>query len=183
MSLSRRSLLAAPALVVASGVWAQQKTQAPKQLVLPLRWYQVQVEDNAFSVEMPGIPDHRVLNDKSGRGTPFVLHSYSLEAGGYSYALQTALYPEDVDVSQPRRILQAALDGRTQSLQGRKWLRTDWRDVQGAASVESVGSLAGNNALRQLVLLKERRFISLAFLGAIVTSVEAERFFKSLKLV
>ena len=44
--------------------------------------------------------------------------------------------------------------------------------------------MAGGNALRQLNLLKERRFVSLAFLGSAagVTGVEAERFFKSLKL-
>ena len=38
------------------------------------------------------------LNDASAPGTAFVLHSYSLEAGGYSYVVQTALYPADVDV-------------------------------------------------------------------------------------
>ena len=36
--------------------------------------------------------------------------------------------------------------------------------------------------LRQLSLLKERRFVSLAFLGPSVNGPEADRFFKSLKL-
>jgi hypothetical protein len=182
MNLARRHLLAAPAFLLAPAAMAQQKAQPTKQLVIPLKWYQVQVEDNAFTVEMPGIPDHRIVNDKSTRGTAFTLHSYSLETGGYSYAIQTALYPEDVDITQPRRILQAALDQRARQLVGRKWAKADWREVQGANAVESSGALAGGNALRQLALLKERRFVSLAFLGAIVSSVEAERFFKSLKL-
>ena len=151
---------------------------------MPLTWYGVRIDENAFTIEMPGIPDHRIVNDMSARGTAFQLHSYSLETGGYSYLAQTALYPFDVDITQPRLILQASLNGRVQQLVGRQWTRTAWREIAGAAAVEAVGAMAGGNALRQLNLLKERRFVSLAFLGSAagVTGVEAERFFKSLKL-
>ena len=178
MTVLRRGLLAVPLLALAGGARAQ------KKLVVPITWYAVRVEDNAFTVEMPGIPDHRIVNDVTARGTTFTLHSYSLEIGGYSYVAQTALYPVDVDVTQPRTILQAALNGRVQQLVGRKWTSVEWREIAGAAAVESVGALAGGNALRQLNLLKERRFVSLAFLGnaAGVKGVEAERFFKSLKM-
>jgi hypothetical protein len=172
----RRSLFVLPLLAVTGTAQAQKKQIET--------WYGVRVEDNAFTVEMPGIPDHRIVNDASARGTAFQLHSYSLEAGGYSYVAQTALYPEDVDVTQPRTILQAALDGRSQQLVGRKWKSADWREIGGAAAVESTGALVGGNVLRQLNLLKERRFVSLAFLGSAAgaTGAEAERFFKSLKL-
>lgn len=184
MSLSRRGVLAAP-LLAPSLLAFSGSARAQKKLEIPLTWYVVRVEDNAFTVEMPGIPDHRVMNDTSARGTAFQLHSYSLETGGYSYVAQTALYPADVDVTQSRTILQASLNGRAQQLVGRKWTKTDWRGIAGAAAVESLGALNGGNALRQLTLLKERRFVSLAFLGnaAGATGVEAERFFKSLKLV
>ena len=181
MKLRRRHLLVAPALLSAPAVLAQPKGQ-PKRVEIPLKWYRVQVEDNAFTVEMPGIPDHRIVNDRSPRGTVFTLHSYSLETGGYSYVVQTALYPEDVDVTQPRRILQAALDDRARQLAGRQWAKVEWRDAQGAAAVEASGPLAAGNALRQLVMLKQHRFVLLAFLGSIVSSVEAERFFRSVKL-
>jgi hypothetical protein len=171
--------LAAPLLAATSSAHAQ------KRLEMPLTWYGVRVEDDAFAVEMPGIPDHRVVNDVSARGTAFQLHSYSLEIGGYSYVAQTALYPADVDVTQPRTILQAALNSRVEQLAERKWSRVDWREIAGASAVASVGALTGGNVLRQLTLLKDRRFVSLAFLGnaAGATGVEAERFFKSLKLV
>ncbi len=167
-----------PLLALAGGARAQ------KKLVVPITWYGVRVEDNAFTVEMPGIPDHRIVNDVTARGTTFTLHSYSLEIGGYSYLAQTALYPLDADLTQPRTILQAALNGRIQQLVGRKWTSIEWREIAGAAAVESVGALAGGNALRQFNLLKERRFVSLAFLGnaAGVMGLEAERFFKSLKM-
>ena len=178
MSLRRRSLLGAPLALLAA------EARAQKRLEIPLTWYVVQVEDSAFTVEMPGIPDHRILNDRSARGTPFALHSYSLDIGGYSYAAQTALYPEDVDVTQPRLILQSALNARAQRLSGGKWSKVEWRELSGASAAESIGPLAGGKALRQLVLLKGRRFASLAFLGAAagVTGAEAEHFFKSFKL-
>jgi hypothetical protein len=179
MMLVRRGLFSLPLLALAGAARAQSK------LVVPITWYGVRVEDNAFTVEMPGVPDHRIVNDVSTRGTSFQLHSYSLEVGGHSYVAQTALYPADVDVSQPRAILQAALAGRVQQLIGRQWTRTDWHEISGAAAVESIGALPGGNALRQVNLLKARRFVSLAFLGsaAAATGGEADRFFKSLKLL
>jgi acyl-coenzyme A thioesterase PaaI-like protein len=172
----RRSLASVPALLLAGS--------AAAQLRMPAKWYLVQVEQNAFTVEMPGVPDHRVVNDTTAGGTAFALHSYSLEAGGYSYVAQTALYPRDVDTTNPRRLLQAALDARAQALAAGKWTKVDWREILGGASAESVGTVRGGNALRQLVLLKEHRFASLAFLGPAgsVTGPEAERFFKSFKM-
>lgn len=160
------------------------RAHAQKRVVIPLQWYQLAVEDNAFTVELPGIPEHRVIDDRSARGTAFPLHSYSLELGGYSYVVQTALYPFDVDVTQPRLILQAALADRARKLVGGKWAKVDWREIQGAAAVESTGPLPGGSELRQLMLLKQRRFVSLAFLGPAGTTggAEASRFVKSLKL-
>lgn len=170
-TMKRRLVLAAPAVGLAM--------PARAQLKIPARWYAVKVEDGAFTVEMPGVPDHRVLNDATARGTTFALHSYSLDAGGLSYVAQTALYPPDVDVARPRTLLQAALDGRAASLDGRRWTRIDWREPQGASAADSYGSVRGM-PLRQEVLLKGRRFVSLAVLGP--AGPEADRFFASLKL-
>ena len=176
MSLLRRGLFALPVLAFTGGTRAQLK--------VPATWYAVQVEDNAFTVQMPGVPDHRVVNDRSARGTAFALHSYSIDSGGLSFVAQSALYPPDVVVAQPRTILQMALVDRAQKLDGGKWSQVDWREIQGATAAESTGSAMGGYAVRQLVLLKGRRFVSLAFLGpaATVRGPEADRFFKSLKL-
>jgi len=172
----RRLLIAMPMLALAGGAHAQRK------LEIPAKWYAVRVEDDAFTVEMPGVPDHRIINDVSAGGTAFALHSYSLESGGFSYVVQTALYPADVDVTQPRRVLQAALDGRASQLASRRWDRADWREVDTVASVESIGTVRPGAMLRLLSLLKGRRFVSLAFLGPSVNGPEANRFFQSLKL-
>ncbi len=179
MTLSRRTVLAASALPVTANAWAQQRP-----LVIPTKWFAIQLEAAAATVEMPGVPDHRVVNDWSARGTVFPLHSYSLEIGGYSYVAQTALYPSDVDATRPRAIVQATLDGRAQQLVNGKWTKIEWRDVGGGTAADSLGGLKNGLALRQLVLVKDRRFVSLGFLGAPggMTGVEAERFIKSLKL-
>lgn len=177
--ICRRLFLAAS--VVAAPVAVQAQLKIPPQGTLT-KWYVVRVVDDAFTVEMPGIPDHRVVNDASARGVPFMLHSYSLESGGNSYVAQTAVYSEDVDTSQPRRMLQAMLDGRAAQLAGRKWARTEWQEIGGGASVESFGTLASGSQLRLLSLQKYRRFVSLAFLGPNATVPDADRFFKSLKV-
>lgn len=175
--IGRRLLLAIPPLLAATG-----GAHAQRKLDIPAKWYAVRVDENAFTVEMPGIPDHRVVSDVSARGTSFTLHSYSLESGGSSFVAQTALYPADVDVAQPRRVLQAALDGRAEQLTGRKWDRIDWRESGGATMVDSTGTVRAGTMLRLLSVVKGRRFVSLALLGPSAGGPEAERFFKSLKL-
>ena len=178
MILSRRVFLASaaamPSLAHAQGGHLSITTKD--------KWVRVVGVDNAFTVDMPGIPDRKVLNDVSARGTPFVLNSDSLEEGGNSYVVQTALYPADVDTRQPKTVLQAALDARAKKLAGGKWSTTNWREVGGATAVESSGALANGSQLRQLSVLKGQRFISLAFLGPTATGPDADRFFRSLKI-
>ena len=117
MMQTRRFFMAVAALGTGAGpAWAQLKTPPA---AMSAKWYAVQVEDLAFQVEMPGIPDNRRIDDRSAKGTPFVLFSYSLEVGATAYVVQTAVYPADVDARQPRPLLQAALDARAQPLAGR----------------------------------------------------------------
>ena len=80
--------------------------------------------------------------------------------------------------------LQSVLDDRAQRLVGGKWTKIEWREVLGAPAAESIGSVAGGSMLRQLVLLKGRRYVSLAGLGPAdsLRTPEVERFFKSLRL-
>lgn len=179
---TRRFLLAAAATLGAAALPARAQLRTPPTS-LAAKWYAVQVEDGAFQIEMPGIPDNRRIDDRSARGTPFVLFSYSLEVGGNAYVVQTALYPADVDARQPRPLLQAALDARAQPLAGRKWKSVNWRDVQGALTAETLGTLPNGSGLRQQVMLRGNRFVALAFLGpeAGLTGPEAQRFFNSLK--
>lgn len=174
MSASRRSFLVLPMVLFAADAAAQS-----------VSWFPVEGADKSFFVEMPGAPVYKVLDTVSAGGTPFVYHSYSLEYRRLSFVAQSALFPADVDVRQPKINLQSALDDRAQRLAGGKWTRVDWKTVQGAPAVESVGPLAGGNALRQLVLLKGRRYVSLGYLAPAdaMRAPEAERFFSSLRLL
>ena len=173
MSLLRRQVLALPVAMAAGSASAQSV------------WIPVTSADNSFFVEMPGTPTYKVLDTTTPAGTAFVYHSYSLEYRRLSFVAQTALYPAEVDVAKPRANLQMALDDRAQKLEGGKWSKVDWRDVQGASAVESIGPIAGGSALRQLVLLKGRRFVSLGYLAPAdaMRAPEAERFFRSLRLL
>lgn len=174
MSQFRRSLLALPAALAARDVMAQSAA-----------WFPVEGADKSFFVEMPGAPVYKVIDTVSAGGTKFVYHSYSLEYRRLSFVAQGALYPADVDVRQPRLNLQAALDDRAQRLAGGKWTQVDWKSVQGAPAAESIGPVAGGNALRQLIVLKGHRYVSLGYLAPAdaMRAPEAERFFRSLRLL
>lgn len=174
MRSGRRSMVVLATTLVAGSASAQTAT-----------WFPLQDADKSFFVEMPGAPVYKVIDTVSAAGTPFVYHSYSVEYRRLSFVAQSALFPADVDVRRPRTVLQSALEDRAQRLSGGKWSQVDWKQVQGAPAVESVGPLAGGNALRQLVLLKGRRYVSLGYLGPAdaMRAPEAQRFFASLRLL
>ncbi|MDP1854001.1 MAG: hypothetical protein Q8L26_07380 [Candidatus Omnitrophota bacterium] len=104
MTLHRRQLFALPLAMAAGGASAQ------------TGWVVVPGADNSFLVDMPGTPVYKVIDTTTPAGTAFVYHSYSLEYRRLSFVAQTALYPVDVDVRQPRLNLQSALDDRAQRL-------------------------------------------------------------------
>ncbi len=185
MKLARRVFVTLPFAVAAGNAAAQLRAppQAPSSAPQSV-WYAVRGADHSFIVDMPGEPVYKVLDTRSPGGTPFVYHSYSLDYRRLSFVAQTALYPADVDVRQPRLNLQSALDDRAQRLQGGKWTKVEWREVQGTPAAELVGTVPGGSVLRQLVLLKGRRYVSLACLAPADASStpEVARFFKSLRL-
>ena len=80
------------------------------------------------------------------------------------------------------RIPQDFDPARSSRSESQRWSRNTCVQADGATAADSTGTLSGGSMLRQLVLLKGSRFVSLAFLGASVTTPEADRFFKSLKL-
>ena len=170
---TRRGLLVALPVLAAAAAAPAQST-----------WYAVRGPGNAFFVDMPGEPVYKVIDTQSPGGAAFAYHSYSLEYRRLSFVAQTALLPADIDLRQPRTYLQSVLDDRAQRLAGGKWTSVNWRDMQGVPAAESIGSVQGGNVLRQLVLLKGRRYVSLAYLAPAdsLRTSEAERFFGSLRL-
>jgi hypothetical protein len=155
---------------------------AVSQALAQAVWYAVRGAERSFVVDMPGEPVYKVIDATSRGGARYALHSYSLETGRLSFVAQTAV-PPDLDVSDSRRALQGILDERAARLDGGKWARVDWRQVQGAPAVDSTGPVQGGRMLRQLVVLRGRRVVSLACLGSAeaLRGPDAERFFASLR--
>src|SRR5262249_24240699 len=127
-------------------------------------WYAVRGAERSFIVDMPGEPVYKVIDAVSPAGIRYANHFYSLDSGRLSLVVQTSLYP-GADPGDPRRLLQALLDDRATRLDGGRWSRVDWRQVQGLPAVDSLGPVQGGRALRQLVVLRDRRVVSLACLG------------------
>src|SRR5712671_8162405 len=130
MTLARRGFVALPLVLAAAAAQAQLKQPPPPSQAPQSVWYAVRGTDNAFIVDMPGEPVYKLIDTVSPGGTKFVYHSYSLDYRRLAFVAQTALYPADVDVRQPRLNLQSVLDDRAQRLQGGKWTSVEWRDLQ-----------------------------------------------------
>ena len=159
MMVLRRGLLALAASAVATATAAQ------------VLWLKVEGPDRAFTVEMPGTPEYKLVSQ---------FHSYSLVRGPIEFVMQSV---EVGYTAPPREILQTALDGAAPHLVGGKWQSVDWREVQGVPAVEATGALKDGNALRNLLVLKGRRLVSLGMRGPTGTTrfPAAERFFGSLR--
>lgn len=152
--------------------------------VAQVLWLTIEGPGRVFTVQMPDKPEYKISTLKSPAGTMFALHSYLLTRGPIDYVAQTETYPPDIDVAQPKAVLQAALDGTAPHLVGGKWDRIVWTQVQGAPAANALGMFKDGRAFRNLVVLKGHQFYSLGFLGppGMDKIVDADRFFTSLKV-
>ncbi len=147
-------------------------------------WLTIEGPERVFTVQMPAKPEYKISPLRSPAGTAFNLHSYLLTNGPVDYVAQTETYPADIDVSQPRAVLQAALDATALYLVGGKWDKITWRQVQGAPAADASGTFKDGRTFRNLVVLKGRQFYSLGFRGPLGMDriLDADRFFASLKV-
>jgi hypothetical protein len=157
---------------------------APLPASAQTAWQMVEGPEGVFTVEMPAKPGYEVQQAKSGGGTPFAYHSYSLDLEGRAYVTQTATYPADVNVSNPRTNLQAALAASGRQLQSKKWDQTTWTTVQGAPAVEAIGKISDQLEFRNLFILKGRQMYSVGYGGppGTIRDADAKRYFDSLRL-
>jgi hypothetical protein len=152
----RRALLAA--LTLPAAAFAQ------------VLWLKVEGPNRAFIFELPGTPEYKIQDR---------LHSYSLVRGPMEYVVQGI----EIDVPQPRAVVQAALDGAAPSLAGAKWQKIDWRESPGMLVADANGTLKDGNAFRNLVALKGKQLVSMGLRGPAGTTrfPDADRFFNSLR--
>jgi hypothetical protein len=136
----------------------------------------------AFSFEMPGKPQYTTSQGQAG-GQSYTVHQYMVEIDPRAYVVQTAIYPANVNVSEPKRNLQSGLDNAAKNNEGGKWTSVKWTKFKGLEAVEAAGTRDGN-AVRNFSLLKGSQIISMTYAGprGSAPSPEADRFLRSLKI-
>ena len=156
--IRRGIVLAVPALAFVARAEAQ------------VLWLKVEGPERAFTFELPGTPDYKIQGG---------LHSYSLTRGPIEYVVQAV----EVAEGDAAGVVQAAIDGTAPHLVDGRWQRIDRRQVHGSPAIEASGVLKNGNALRNLVVMKGRRLVSLGLRGPAGTTrfPDAERFFASLR--
>ena len=147
-------------------------------------WYRLKGPGGVFTVEVPSQPGYRTENATSGGGTPFIYHSYTLDHEGRAFVVQTATYPRDVEVSDPRVNLQSALNASEAHLATKKWDKISWMQVHGSPAAEALGVMNDTLHFRNVLILKGRQMYSLGYAGppGTVRSEDANRFFGSFRI-
>ena len=126
------SVLAAMALMLAQDAGAQNPAPASEGgSSAPAQWQTVAGSDRGFSADMPAAPTYSSVQMKTAAGSVYTMHQYLLEQGNVAFVVQTAAYPDDINVSNPRANLQGGLDNAAKGMEGGKWISIDWRRIEG----------------------------------------------------
>jgi hypothetical protein len=139
--------------------------------------------DGTFSAELPSVPKYSTQRVATGTGSLYVVHQYLLEQGDTAFIVQTAVYPDDINVSNPRVNLQGGLDNLAKGMEGAKWASIDWVTHQGLTASDAVGARNGH-AVRSFSVMKGRQVFTLIYAGTpgSARSADVNRFIASLRL-
>lgn len=144
-------------------------------------WRTVTARDGSFTVEMPAEPEYTTTPVKTVGGKDYIRHNYVGELGGRAFVLQTATYPDDVDLSNPKSNLQSGLDSAAGQMDGGKWTDVKWGTYQDVATTDAVGTRAPFQ-VRNFAVIKGRTIYTLTYAGPPGTAqlADVDRFIKSL---
>jgi len=161
-------------------------TPAPPEtasLAEPAAWHTVTGPDNSPIAELPAAPTYTSSRVATSTGSLYTLHQYLLEQGDAAYIVQTAVYPEDINVANPRVNLQGGLDNLAKGMEGAKWGSVDWVMHQGMTAADAVGARSGH-AIRSFSAMKGRQVFTLIYAGMPGTarSADVNRFIASLRV-
>lgn len=146
-------------------------------------WKVVEGPEDAFTVKMPGAAKHTRETMKSAKGTAYAMDQYLLEKGPAAYIVQTAVYPEEVDVSDPKVTLNNGLKNAAKNMRDGKWDEERELKHLGLDAAHAIGVRKGN-AIASYSVLVGRRIITLTYAGppGSAKGPDAERFIGSLAL-
>ena len=146
-------------------------------------WQTVAGPDRSFTADLPAPPSYSATRVRTGSGSLYMLHQYLLEMGEVAYIVQTGVYPDDINVSNPRVNLQGGLDNLAKGMEGGKWASVDWVTHQGLTAADAVG-LKNGRAIRSFAVMRGRQVFTLIYAGAPGTarSADVNRFVGSLRV-
>jgi hypothetical protein len=149
----------------------------------PAGWHTLTGPDGSFTAEFPAAPKYAASQVATASGSLYTLHQYVLEQGAAAFIVQTAVYPDDINVSNPRTNLQGGLDNLARSMEGEKWASIDWVKHQGLTASDAVGNRSGH-AIRSYSVMKGRQVFTLIYAGApgSARSGDVNRFVGSLRV-
>jgi len=175
-----QALAAALVLVALLATHAALGQGAPAQ---PASWHTMTGPERSFTAELPVAPKYTAVQMKTGGGGKYTMHQYLLEQGAVAYVVQSAIYPTDVNTSNPRTNLQAGLDNAAKGMEGGKWQSVDWGTHQALPAVDALGS-KGGHAIRSFSVLKGRQIFTLTYAGPVGSARgdNVNRFIKSLRI-
>ena len=146
-------------------------------------WHTMTGPDRSFTADLPAEPKYTTTPMKTSAGSGYSMHQYLLEQGPVAYVVQTATYPTDSNVPNPRASLQVGLDNAAKNMEGGKWASVDWVTHQGLTAVDATGA-RGDHAIRSYSAMKGRQILTLTFVGpsGSARSADANRLVASLRI-
>jgi hypothetical protein len=149
------------------------------------QWQTVTGPGGSFTVEMPGAASYEPVAQKSTQGTPYTLHQYLLpQSHSTLYLAQTAVYPQDDNMSDGKAALQALLNNYAKGLDQVKWISVDWVKHQGLNAVAAYGTTSGGEDQRSFAVIKGQQLFDLEYFGPPGSgkSADVDRFISSLRI-
>jgi hypothetical protein len=144
-------------------------------------WHTITGPQGSFTAALPAAPRYTTAEMKTATGSSYMLHQYLLEHAGAAYIVQSATYPDDINVANPRANLQGGLDNLAKGMEGAKWASVDWITLQGSTAVDAIGT-RGGHAIRSFSAMKGSQMFTLIYAGTPGTarSDDVNRFVASL---
>jgi hypothetical protein len=181
--LAHAAVAQAPAPPAPEAAQPSQAPSAPPTAPDPAAWHTLSGPGHSFTADLPAAPAYTTSEMKTGTGSLYTVHQYLFEQGDVAYIVQTATYPEDINVSNPRTNLQGGLDHLARTMEGARWASIEWVSHQGLTATDAVGTRSGH-AIRSYSVMKGRQVFTLIYAGGPGTARAADvnRFVGSLRV-
>lgn len=150
-------------------------------------WHKAFGVDGAFSIVMPAAPQY---STRVGRVVDIgiaeyaaTLHFYSAGHLGSLFAVETVIYPPELQHWSDRTKILERMVMIEKELDGKKWSAINWKQHQGRTAVDAVASIGGAE-IRVLITAQGHQAFTAFYNGPIGTarSIEVNYFLSTLTI-